>query len=359
MGNSNQYPNTAFKQFKKEGFKDSQPRINPSSTFVDEREVLYRIYRVCIDQLRLPESEIDEKPLLASNEQKNAELESSEFKLHQAKKSLAQMSADFMSGFKNGEANIEELTQPIHEKFFTVLKHDEHAKDFQNLQKMRMLILHSLYQIKQKQSSKVSQPFKDYVAQFLEDRTDEDDISRSTKQVGFGFLVAMLSEMRTINNGSLLEHSLAQFLQILKRQGPGQMFEISTEGFDLEASLNEASQFLAELISDKATPAKTKILAAKTLLALGYARDSAEDILQLVLLIREQAQQGTSIDLTEELKLLQKHSSAGSSTDLKSLNEDDFNFSTIIRLMYLPPISMSDNKSFVVDGNFLFILNSD
>jgi hypothetical protein len=89
MGNSNQFPNTAFKQFRKEGFSGKPPKISPHSTFFDEAELLERLYRVCIDHLRISSSEIDDKPLLASNEQENKEHIDDDARLHQARKSLA------------------------------------------------------------------------------------------------------------------------------------------------------------------------------------------------------------------------------------------------------------------------------
>jgi hypothetical protein len=42
--------------------------------------------------------------------------------LHRAKKVVATMNAGMISGFKTGQCNIEDLSFPLHEKYFTVNK---------------------------------------------------------------------------------------------------------------------------------------------------------------------------------------------------------------------------------------------
>jgi hypothetical protein len=271
------------------------------------------------------------------------------------------MTADFTGGFKNGEANIEELNQPIHEKYFTVLQHEANAKEFQDLQKRRMVILHSLYQIKQRQSSKVSLPFKDYVAQFMEDEGGDgaDDNRAATTEVGFSFIIVLLNEMRTLNNGSVLENALTQFVQILKRQGAGSLFEGTIESFKLEASLNEAREFLVAVMREKTASKSIRALAARTLLVLAYARSSVEDFFQLLLLLQELLEQGQVIDLTEELKLLQKESSASDQGEVRTLSGGEVRFSPPAELSYLQPMSLSSNKGYAVDGAFLYMVNSE
>lgn len=52
----------------------------------------------------------------------------------------------------------------------------------------------------------------------MKDNEDSDEgLSNATKEVGFSFIIALLNEMKKIGNASILESSLQQFLQILKR----------------------------------------------------------------------------------------------------------------------------------------------
>jgi hypothetical protein len=100
-------------------------------------------------------------------------------------------------------------------------------------------------------------------------------------QASFGFVVALLTEMKSVNNGSLLIKALEHFLSSLSIVEPGSFMTGDKYSFILDANLNEARKFLVDLIQDKTSDKKVIILSCKVLLMLGLARSSVEDFLIL------------------------------------------------------------------------------
>jgi hypothetical protein len=107
------------------------------------------------------------------------------------------------------------------------------------------------------------------------------DRSRASMQASFGFVVALLTEMKSVNNGSLLIKALEHFLSSLSIVEPGSFMTGDKYSFILDANLNEARKFLVDLIQDKTSDKKVIILSCKVLLMLGLARSSVEDFLIL------------------------------------------------------------------------------
>ena len=60
---------------------------------------------------------------LPTNVQKNTEID--ELEMFHAQKTLADVNARFMCGFKTAESHIEDLLEPTHGKHFTVLSEQE------------------------------------------------------------------------------------------------------------------------------------------------------------------------------------------------------------------------------------------
>ena len=94
-----------------------------------------------------------------------------------------------------------------------------------------------------------------------------------------------MGEMTAINNGKLIENTLASLLQYLKQAEPGSLCENSVLRFEFDASLNEARNLLVQMIRNK-SPA-ISVLAFKVLLMLGLIRSCVEDFLVLISLIEE------------------------------------------------------------------------
>ena len=70
-------------------------------------------------------------------------------------------------------------------------------------------------------------------------------------QGSFGFVIALLKEMQTFNNGNLLIKSLEHFLHTLKSVEPGSFKSDDKDikySFIQDANLNEARNFLVGLI---------------------------------------------------------------------------------------------------------------
>lgn len=111
--------------------------------------------------------------------------------------------------------------------------------------------------------------------------------------------------MKTINNGALLVKSLEHFLQILRTAEPGSFHTGDRLSFVLDSSLNEARNFLVELIEDQGTEHQVAILAHKALFMLALARASVEDLLVLCSALAEGKQgKERAIDLRVELRIL-------------------------------------------------------
>jgi hypothetical protein len=188
-----------------------------------------------------------------------------------------------------------------------VLTDQDAQSGYHKVQLQKTQILYGLYLLRQRTSDSKGQTFAEYAQAFLKD-TDEgpDEVrhsrqSRAAIQVGFGFVLVLLREMKAINNGALLKNSLEHVLQTLKQVEPGTFHSSDRTSFVLDASLNDARAFLLELASDSGTDRRAVVLAYKVLLMLGLARSSVEDLLVLCSLLREK---GQHVDLRDELKIL-------------------------------------------------------
>jgi hypothetical protein len=127
--------------------------------------------------------------------------------------------------------------------------------------------------------------FQEYLKGVLTGQKKKEEVvsdrSRASMQASFGFVVALLTEMKSVNNGSLLIKALEHFLSSLSIVEPGSFMTGDKYSFILDANFNEARKFLVDLIQDKTSDKKVIILSCKVLLMLGLARSSVEDFLIL------------------------------------------------------------------------------
>ena len=132
-----------------------------------------------------------------------------------------------------------------------------------------------------KATGKSEKSFAEYLKNFLNKAPSEKGSKTQTSiQASFGFVLSLLREMRTFNNGGLLIKSLEHFLKTLKEQEPLPVQSgMDKSAFLLEARLNEARAFLLELINDQGSGELVVTLACKTLLMLGRMRHNLEDFL--------------------------------------------------------------------------------
>lgn len=132
-----------------------------------------------------------------------------------------------------------------------------------------------------KATGKSEKSFAEYLKNFLNKAPGEKGSKTQTSiQASFGFVLSLLREMRTFNNGGLLIKSLEHFLKTLKEQEPLPVQSgMDKSAFLLEARLNEARAFLLELINDQGSGELVVTLACKTLLMLGRMRHNLEDFL--------------------------------------------------------------------------------
>lgn len=134
------------------------------------------------------------------------------------------------------------------------------------------------------------------------DDAGSDQKPQAAIQAGFGFLVVLLREMRSVSNGDLLVKALEHFIQILKQAEPGSFHTGDRLSFVLDSSLNEARAFLVELIGDGRTESRVAALAHRALFLLALARASVEDLLVLCSALTE-SKHG-AVDLRTELGIL-------------------------------------------------------
>jgi len=185
--------------------------------------------------------------------------------------------------------------------------------------------------------------------------------SRAGLQIGFGFVLVLLREMKAINNGSLLMNSLEHVLQTLKQVEPGSFHSGDRLSFVLDASLNDARAFLLELIYESGTDRRVVALAYKVVLMLGLARSSVEDLLLLCSLLKEQ--QPSDVDLRDELKILRDIEAK----QLRSISKDEEFDSGGVKTAGRSPVKMPlcsagnhdikvspSSDSWVLDGHYFF-----
>jgi len=309
-----------------------------------------------MDQLSVS-SDIKEN-ILSTYKQSNNEVE--DINVHYAKKSITQITDDYVAGFRNGEANIEQLNQPLYEKYFTVPKMIDDQENFQKLQNQRMVVLYCIYQIKQRQSSKTSMPFQKYVAEYIKEHSSEDDMECQQsiiKNLNFDFIIGMLQELKSVNNGDLLQNALNHFYLTLKKHRSGALFANHVNSFELESTFNRFRDFLIQIIKESSS--KTLVHTTfKCFIVLGHARGSVEDFLQLSTIYDEQVKKGNYINLVEELQLLD--------ADSQNKKEAEKSFDCGERIESNKPIYLTynqkrlgTNKSYAIDESFLYVLNEE
>lgn len=160
------------------------------------------------------------------------------------------MQDNLLCGFRTAESNIEGLTRPSHDKFFSVAQDKENQKDFNNKQTTKIATLYCLFQLKQKSSVATKKPFEQFVTEFIEEMGDEESkVGARGLDAGFSFVVVLLRQMRNIGDGSILEHSFSHFYNILKQVTPGQLIHQSPDNFELDANLNEFRSFLVDTLT--------------------------------------------------------------------------------------------------------------
>lgn len=135
MGNSQ--IQAAFKQYRKDGGKGGeQPWITSEALLVDEPE-LVRVLAGYVREAMRAEGDLDEVPtaekpgILATNEQRNTEVEDVE--VFRAQRALAEANAGFVCGFKTASSNVEDLVEPAHERYFSVLTDQTAERDYQRI----------------------------------------------------------------------------------------------------------------------------------------------------------------------------------------------------------------------------------
>jgi len=233
--------------------------------------------------------------------------------------------------------------------------------------------LYVLYLLRRKASNQEKQSFNEYATKFLTESTggsEADEKSKASIQAAFGFVMTLLRELKSINNGSLMNRSLEHFLETLQRTKPGSFHNGDKHSFALDASLNTVRAFLVELINGNEDK-KVVTLAFKLIFMLGLARSSVEDFLVLVSLLSDKKHM--DVDLRDELKILRVLESKELSTVSK---EDKFDAGAVTYLGQRPTdmpicvlagespseiIYLSSSKkedSWVQDGTYLYALVS-
>jgi hypothetical protein len=127
------------------------------------------------------------------------------------------MQDNLLCGFKTAESNIEGLTRPFHDKFFSVISENENSKEYNTRQMTKISTLYCLFQLKQKSSVATKKPFQEFVTEFMEEMENEESkVSARGLDTGFSFMVVFLRELRNFADGKILEHSFSHFYNILK-----------------------------------------------------------------------------------------------------------------------------------------------
>ena len=104
---------------------------------------------------------LDEKTdIVQTNVQKNSEAD--DLTAFHAQKALAEVNARLVAGFKTAESNIEDLSQPAHERLFTVLSDQDAQSAYHKVQLQKTQILYGLYLLRQRTSDSKGQTFAEY-----------------------------------------------------------------------------------------------------------------------------------------------------------------------------------------------------
>jgi hypothetical protein len=115
------------------------------------------------------------------------------------------------AGFRTAESNIEGLNQSVFERFFEVLEPCDYLKDFAKIQNVKMKLLFSLYQYRQKHSDSSKQSFKEYISEFVslkQENSEAGEVKSTMLKATFGFLLVLLKELQGLSGGEIVEKIL-------------------------------------------------------------------------------------------------------------------------------------------------------
>ena len=260
-----------------------------------------------------------------------------------------------MSGFKNPESNVEDLGHPDYEKHFTVLADQAEQEEYHAIHVEKMKILYGLYVFKQRSSSGDLKTFSDYAKQFFKDTASGTDSEDFGHQTGIGFMVGLLRELKTTNDGSLLTRTLEHLHEALCKVQPGAFDKSSKFAYERNNLLNKARDFLLELINDSSTDKSITSLAYRIVMMLALARNSVQDLLVLCQLLDANPQ--ADVDLRKELRMLR----ASGHATAKEFNAGKIKFVSE-KFIVMPLCSYGDaslgveltSDSWILDGHHIF-----
>lgn len=264
--------------------------------FSDDAALLENLWDHVRYSIRL--DELDDGKAMPTNVQRN-EVEGNELNLFNAERMLNDINDRFKCGFKTPESHIQDLLEPAHVKYFTVLNNQENQSKMKYNQLTKTKILYGLYLMKKKSGQHKTKTFEEFVTTFLE----EELFDRGSKvgiQAGFGFVMTVLQEMRGM--GDILEKTMANVVESLKRCEPGDFYENDRLSFAIDASLNDARSFLIEIIQNG--EGRVACLAYKILFLIGLARSCVEDMLLICTFLFNEKR--PEIDLRDEIQMLKK-----------------------------------------------------
>lgn len=236
-----------------------------------------------------------------------------------AHKHLAELNQLYSSGFKTPEATIEDLKNPSHVRHFNVYTKDDDstgsAKSTNELMTRRSVLLLIIYHMRQHSTSAAKQSFAEFLRKHLNSSTDGEESSHQVNAAipsSLGFVVTLMREMQGVPGcGQLLIRTLEHVNFTLKRVEQGSFFKVHNRtSFILDASLNDARQFLVSLLrNQKGENQRLVTLALKVMLTMATVRKSIEDVLTVCSLLADPTVVKGPIDLREEIHRLQAASS--------------------------------------------------
>lgn len=147
MGNQQFYASSRL--FRKEGER-FDPEIQSNCLFSDDNSLLSSLWDHIQDAVRFEEGDEMEKLSMPTNVQSN-DKEGNELDLFNAERTLNQINTRFTCGFKTPESHIQDLLEPAHAKFFSVLENQENQADQRSVQYQKTKILYGLFLWKKKQ----------------------------------------------------------------------------------------------------------------------------------------------------------------------------------------------------------------
>lgn len=157
--------------------------------FSDDSQLLSNIWDHVKESVNIDDLS-KEEAALPTNVQLNDE-DGNELHMFNAERSLDQINARFMCGFKTPESHIQDLLEPAHVKYFTVLKDQENQTKMKETQMRKTKILYGLFLMKKKSGQIKTKTFQEFVTEFLEaDLLDRG--GRTGIHAGFGFVMTVL-----------------------------------------------------------------------------------------------------------------------------------------------------------------------